>query len=104
MPFWRSFTWVSTMAAKRGRGFDCDAMNRLYAKGMISNPVSKTKSLMFTEDGGRRAEQLCRECSAADDRSGSSPQRRSLTYLAAEGATVDAAFNTSSITCVCQSK
>jgi hypothetical protein len=36
------------------KGFDWDAMNRLHEKGMISNPVSKAKSVVFTEEGERR--------------------------------------------------
>jgi hypothetical protein len=40
------------------KGFDWDAMNRLYEKGMICDPVNKAKSVMFTEDGQRQAEQL----------------------------------------------
>jgi hypothetical protein len=40
------------------KGFDWDAMNRLYEKRMICDPVNKAKSVMFTEDGQRQAEQL----------------------------------------------
>ncbi len=38
--------------------FDWDVMNRLHEKGYISNPVSKTKSVMFTEEGLREAKRL----------------------------------------------
>ena len=37
---------------------DWDAMNRLYEKGYISNPRSKTKSVAFTEEGQQRAREL----------------------------------------------
>jgi len=40
------------------KGFDWDAMNRLHEKGMISNPVSKAKSVVFTEEGEREADRL----------------------------------------------
>ena len=40
------------------KGFDWDAMERLHRQGMISNPMGKAKSVMFTEEGKRRAEQL----------------------------------------------
>lgn len=40
--------------------FDWAAMDRLHAKGMISNPVGKTKSIVFTQDGLRQSEQLFR--------------------------------------------
>ena len=40
------------------KGFDWDAMNRLHEKGMIDNPVSKAKSVVFTEQGLRRSKEL----------------------------------------------
>jgi hypothetical protein len=47
------------------KGFDWDAMDRLHAKGMISNPASKAKSVVFTEEGLREAERLFKELFAA---------------------------------------
>lgn len=38
--------------------FDWDAMNRLHERGLISNPVSKAKSIAFTEEDKSRAEAL----------------------------------------------
>ena len=35
-------------------------MDRLYEKGMIGDPVNKAKSVVFTEEGLRRAEELFR--------------------------------------------
>lgn len=35
-------------------------MNRLYEKGFISNPISKAKSVLLTEEGIERSEQLFR--------------------------------------------
>lgn len=43
------------------KGFDWDALNRLHAKGLIGNPVNKAKSVVFTEEGQHRSEQLFRE-------------------------------------------
>ena len=43
------------------KGFDWDAMDRLHRKGMISDPVGKAKSVVFTEEGRREAERLFRE-------------------------------------------
>lgn len=40
------------------KGFDWEAMNRLHEKGMISNPVGKAKSVVFSEEGLRRATEL----------------------------------------------
>jgi hypothetical protein len=35
--------------ARAWKSFDWDAMERLHAKGYITSPVSKTKSVVFTE-------------------------------------------------------
>ena len=47
------------------KGFDWDALDRLHEKGMISNPASKAKSVVFTEEGLREAERLFKELFAA---------------------------------------
>lgn len=38
--------------------FDWDALDRLHAKGLIHDPVSKAKSVVFTPEGMARSEQL----------------------------------------------
>ena len=53
------------MATECGRGFDWDAMNRLHAKGLISDPVGRAKSVVLTEEGQQRAERLFEELFAA---------------------------------------
>src|SRR3954469_12147621 len=53
------------------KGFDWDALDRLHEKGMISNPASKAKSVVFTEEGLREAERLFRELFAAPSTAGS---------------------------------
>lgn len=40
------------------KSFDWDAMNRLHEKGLISDPVSKAKSVVLTEEGLKEAERL----------------------------------------------
>jgi hypothetical protein len=40
------------------KGFDWDAMNRLFEKELISDPVRKAKSVGLSEDGKRRAKIL----------------------------------------------
>jgi hypothetical protein len=40
------------------KGHDWDAMSRLHAKGYISDPVSKAKSVVLTEEGAKRSEEL----------------------------------------------
>ena len=42
------------------KGFDWDAMDRLHKKGLIDNPAGKAKSVVFTEEGLRRSEELFR--------------------------------------------
>ena len=43
------------------KGFDWAAMDRLHEKGLISDPVGKARSVVFTEEGLREAERLSRE-------------------------------------------
>jgi hypothetical protein len=40
------------------KGQDWDTMNRIYSKGFISNPKSKAKSVVFTEDGYNKSKEL----------------------------------------------
>lgn len=47
------------------KSFDWEAMNRLHEKGFITDPVSKTKSVVLTEEGLREAERLFRELFSA---------------------------------------
>jgi hypothetical protein len=44
--------------ARAWKSFDWDAMDRLHEKGYISNPQSKAKSVVFTEEGLERAKKL----------------------------------------------
>ena len=46
---WGARTWKSQ---------DWDAMDRLHAKGFISDPRSKAKSVVLTPEGLQRARQL----------------------------------------------
>jgi Domain of unknown function (DUF6429) len=47
------------------KGFDWDALDRLHKKGMIENPRSKAKSVVFTEEGLRRSQALLETMFAA---------------------------------------
>ena len=40
------------------KGHDWDALNRLHEKGMISDPRTKAKSVLFSEEGTKRAKAL----------------------------------------------
>jgi uncharacterized protein DUF6429 len=43
------------------KGHDWDALDRLYRKGMIDNPVGKAKSVVLTAEGVAESERLFRE-------------------------------------------
>ena len=43
------------------KGFDWGVTNRLHEKGLIGDPVGKSKSLVFTDEGKRKSEELFRE-------------------------------------------
>ena len=47
--------------ARAWKSFDWDALSRLHAKGYISNPVSKAKSIVLSEAGLKEAERLCQK-------------------------------------------
>ena len=53
--------------ARAWKSFDWDAMGRLHDKGYISDPVGKTKSVMFTEEGLRESERLLTALFGASD-------------------------------------
>lgn len=40
------------------KSFDWDSLDRLHERNLISNPVSKAKSVVLTEEGEKLAEQL----------------------------------------------
>ncbi len=40
------------------KGHDWGALNRLHAKGLISDPVGKAKSVVLTEEGQKRSQEL----------------------------------------------
>ncbi len=47
--------------ARAWKGFDWDAMDRLHEAGYISDPRSKAKSVVFTEEGLERSQRLLEE-------------------------------------------
>ncbi len=40
------------------KGHDWDALNRLYERGLISNPRSKAKSVVLSDEGAKRSKEL----------------------------------------------
>jgi len=47
-------------ATRAWKGHDWEALNRLHAKGYISDPVRKARSVVLSKAGKRRAEELFR--------------------------------------------
>ena len=51
--------WLTPAGPRRAwKSHDWEAMERLHAKGYISNPKSRAKSVVFSEEGERRAREL----------------------------------------------
>jgi Domain of unknown function (DUF6429) len=48
----------SQFGARAWKGFDWDALDRLHAKGYISDPKGRAKSVLVTEEGLRRSREL----------------------------------------------
>lgn len=48
------------------KGHDFEALDRLHAAGLIENPVSKAKSLVFTVEGAKRSKELFRRLFCED--------------------------------------
>ena len=40
------------------KGYDWEALNRLHEKGYISDPKSKAKSVVLSEEGVKKSEEL----------------------------------------------
>jgi len=45
-------------ALRAWKGHDWEALDRLHGKGYISDPKSKAKSVVMTEEGAKRAQEL----------------------------------------------
>lgn len=56
--------WLTSFREKKDwplrawKGHDWDALNRLNEGGYISDPRGRARSVMLTEEGAKRAEQL----------------------------------------------
>jgi len=54
--------WLTLHEERRAwKGFDWDAMDRLHEKGLIADPKNKAKSVVLTDEGLRRSEELFRK-------------------------------------------
>ena len=61
--FTLALLYLTTFENKHGqvrawKSHDWDVLNRLHESGYIEDPVSKTKSVMLTEEGAERSKQL----------------------------------------------
>ncbi|RDJ08152.1 hypothetical protein B5K05_16525 [Rhizobium phaseoli] len=53
--------WLTLHEGDRAwKGFDWDVLDRLHQKGLIANPAGKAKSLVLSDEGLRRSEELFR--------------------------------------------
>ena len=43
------------------KSFDWETLNRLHKKGLIADPVNKTKSIVFTDTGLQKSEELFKQ-------------------------------------------
>ncbi|MDP5218779.1 DUF6429 family protein [Ruegeria sp. 2205SS24-7] len=51
--------WLTLHDERRAwKGFDWEALDRLYRRGLILDPKGKAKSVVLTEDGLRQSEAL----------------------------------------------
>lgn len=51
--------WLTLHDGRRAwKGFDWGALDRLHAKGLIADPANKAKSVVLTDEGLTRAEEL----------------------------------------------
>ncbi len=50
------------------KSFDWDTMERLHQQGFISNPKSKAKSVVLSDEGFQRAERLFHEMFGKEER------------------------------------
>ncbi len=71
-------TSVNQYGARAWKGFDWETMNRLHAKGYISDPKSKALSVVLSEEGLSRAKELFETFFAK-----AAPERRSTNAPAA---------------------
>ena len=53
--------------ARSWKSFDWDAINRLHEKGLITDPVSKARSVVLTDTGLREAEAAFHRLFESDD-------------------------------------
>lgn len=58
------------------KGMDWDVTGRLFAKGLILDPVNKSKQMTLTDEGLQAAKMACRRLFSTDQTSVSSERAR----------------------------
>jgi uncharacterized protein DUF6429 len=70
--------WLTSFKDPAGvrawKGQDCDTMERLHTKGFISDPKSKAKSVVLSEEGKERSKELFAKHFALNARSHEQPR------------------------------
>lgn len=61
-------TFRDKLEVRAWKGLDWDSLNRLHEKGYISNPRSKAKSVMLSQEGARLSEELFRKHFGKEDK------------------------------------
>jgi len=51
-------TFTDRGSVRAWKGHDWDALGRLHEKGLISDPKSKAKSVVLSDEGARQSEKL----------------------------------------------
>jgi hypothetical protein len=51
-------SFTSDIGVRAWKGLEWDTMERLFQKGYIGNPKSKSKSVTMTEEGAKMSEEL----------------------------------------------
>ncbi len=54
-------TFKDKVKVRAWKGVDWDSLNRLHEKGYISDPRSKAKSVMLSQEGAQLSEELFRK-------------------------------------------
>ncbi len=51
-------SWKEQTHTRAWKGHNWDVLDRLHAKGLISDPKNKSKSLVLSDEGARRSAEL----------------------------------------------
>jgi len=75
--------------ARSWKGFDWDALSRLHSAGWIASPAGKARSVVLTDAGLRRSQELFQALFVAEDE-GETPEAKEADQTQPIGPTIDA--------------